>query len=108
MPKTREHLLYCVRARALLVVDAFFNIREPKGVGAWLILKMFGTYDRFGMSKLFLAGVQDKAAFIASLEPLAKLDIAVVVPAHGSILDHDAKAMVMSVLRERKLGIDLG
>lgn len=106
MPKMREHLLFHARSRALLVADLFFNIADAKGFGSRLILGMFGTYRRFALSRLFLTYAKDRAAFAESLKPLAKLDISLVVPAHGAILEHNAKASVLAALRERNVGID--
>jgi hypothetical protein len=105
MPKVREHILYHARSKSLLVTDLFFNITQPKGWGAWPLLKMVGTYKRFGVSRIFTVSIKDKSAFVESLRPLAKLDFAAVIPAHGEVLTSNAKEKALQALRQRKFHI---
>lgn len=105
MPGVREHALYHGRSRSLLVVDLFFNIEEPQGWGAWLILGPAGTYRRFGCSRLFTLMVKDRAAFSASLAPFGRLDVDQIIPAHGAIVSGEAKRRLVAALRERKIEI---
>jgi glyoxylase-like metal-dependent hydrolase (beta-lactamase superfamily II) len=85
----------------LLVSDLVFNIQEPRGIGAWLILGLFGTYRRFGASRLFLSAVKDRAAFLESLQRIAALDFAHVAPGHGSVVSEEGKQKLLAALRER-------
>lgn len=102
MPKMHEHLALHRASRTLLATDLVFNIEQPSGLGAWLILNLFGTYRRFGVSRLFLKYVEDKAAFRTSLDQLLGLDFDRLVPSHGAIVEADAKARLVAALKERK------
>ncbi len=102
MPKMQEHLVLHRASRTLLATDLVFNIEQPSGLGAWLILNLFGTYRRFGVSRLFLKYVEDTAAFRASLDRLLALEFDRLVPSHGAIVETDAKARLVAALKERK------
>ncbi len=106
MPKVREHALYHVASRSLLIVDLAFNIVDPKGLGARMVLQLLSdAYRRFAVSRMFMMLVKDRRAFTASLAPIAQLDIARVVPAHGDVVETDAKDRLLAALRERKVAL---
>lgn len=105
MPKIRETCLYHAPSRSLLTVDLFFNCVDAKGLGARVIMGMFGTYGRFAVSRMFMMLVKDKLAFARSVAPLRDLDIAHVVPAHGQVVSVDAKERALAALRERKVPV---
>ena len=106
MPKVREHLLYHVASKSLMVVDLFFNLVDAKGLGARLFLGAFGSWRRFALSRMYKMLVKDKGAFVQSLKGLAKLDLQNVVPTHGALVEGGAKEKVVGALRERGLAID--
>jgi hypothetical protein len=83
------------------VTDLVFNIEESRGIGAWLILSLFGTYRRLGASRLFLRAVKDRAAFLESIQRIAALDFAHVAPAHGRVVLDGGKEKLLAALRER-------
>ncbi len=101
MPGFNESVFLHQRSRVLLVSDLAFNLEESRGIGAWLILSVFGTYRRFGVSRLFLRAVKDRAAFLESLQRIAALDFAHVAPAHGRVVSEEAKGKLLGALRER-------
>ncbi|MEZ0311865.1 MAG: hypothetical protein ACAI38_08815 [Myxococcota bacterium] len=106
MPKVREHALYHVPSKSLLVVDLAFNVVDAGGVGATIILKLLSdAYRRFAVSRMLMMLVKDRRAFAASLAPIARLDIARVVPAHGAVLEAEAKVRLLAAFRERKLEV---
>jgi hypothetical protein len=106
VPKVREHALYHAPSKSLLVVDLAFNVVDAGGLGATIILKLLSdAYRRFAVSRMLMMLVKDKQAFAASLAPIAQLDIQRVVPAHGAVLEVDAKARLLAALRERKLAV---
>lgn len=103
MPKVNESLFLHHASGALYATDMVFNVRDPKGPGAWLIFRMFGTWRRFAVSRLFLGMVKDKAAFRASIARLPALEFRHVVPSHGEPVMNDGKARLIAALRERGL-----
>lgn len=90
-------------SRSLLVADLVFNLVDASGAGAWLILHLFGTWRRFGVSRLFLKEVKDRAAFKASVEEVLALDFDHVVPSHGAIAEGNGKALLKAALVERAI-----
>ncbi len=101
IPSLRESVFLHAASRALLVTDLVFNIENPKGFGAWLIFTIFGTYGRFGVSRLFLKQVKDRDAFAASIAQVKALDFDHIVPSHGAVRMNDARAKLIDALKER-------
>ncbi len=101
MPSIEETIFFHDATRTLIVSDLAFNIDDAKGFGAWLILSMFGTYRKFGVSRLFVSRVQDREKFEKSLERAQTLEFENIVPGHGSVLLGDAKAKLKKSLQAR-------
>lgn len=102
MPKLNETVFVHTESRTLIVTDLVFNIEEPKGAGAWIILNIFGTWKRLAVSRLFLKYVTDDAAFRASIKALITHDFDRLAPSHGAVVERGAKDKIIAALRERK------
>ena len=100
-PKVRECLLLHERSGSLIVTDAAFNIRDTRGVGAYLMLHLFGTYGRFAVSRLFARFVKDKAAFERSLGEVFAHDFDRIVVTHGENVEEGGKELFRQSLAER-------
>ena len=99
-PRWDEHMFYYARSKTLLVTDFFQNYTgvKQKGLGK-IITKLL--FEPLGFKGKCLApplktrvAVTDKNALRASLDRLWDLDIECVVPAHGDILEQDAKQTI--------------
>ena len=103
MDRMREAVFVHRASRSLLVTDLLFNLEDARGMGAWIILKLFDTYRRLGVSKFILRLTNDRAALRASLARVVALDFDRLVPSHGDIVETDGKARFLAALRERGL-----
>lgn len=103
MPKINESVFLHFESKTLIVTDLFFNLLDAKGIGAWMILNMFGTYRRFGISSLFLRAVEDKAEFKKSLHEIANCEFDSIVMGHGHPVTENAKEHFTTALKERDL-----
>ena len=101
MPTVNESVFTHRASRTLLVSDLVFNIRGSRGFGPWLIFSLFGTKDRFGVSRFFSRMAKDKAAFEGSLKDLFALDFDAIVPSHGNVVPSGAKELLREALAER-------
>lgn len=101
MPRFNENVFLYKAGRALLVSDLVFNMNDSRGFGAWLMLSLFGTYRRLGVSKLYLKFVKDRPALQASLSQIAALDFDHLIPSHGHILMDTGRARFFEAVRER-------
>jgi hypothetical protein len=101
MPGVREYAFYHKASRTLIATDLAFNLLNPTGPAAWIWLTLFGTYKRFAMSRLFLAGVKNKTEFKNSMNELLKLDFDRLVVSHGETVEAGAKELIRSALKER-------
>lgn len=101
MPKVNESVLVHRASRTLHASDLAFNIREPGGLGASVLLSLFGTRGRFGVSRLFSMMVKDDSAFRDSFATLFALDFDRLVPPHGTSVEADAKHVLREALTER-------
>jgi hypothetical protein len=92
-----EHMFYYARSKTLLVTDFFQNYTgvKQKGLGnviTKLLLEPLGFKGKCLAPPLKTRfAVKDKNALRASLDKLWDLDIECVVPAHGDILEQNAK-----------------
>lgn len=100
MPKLNENVFYVPQAETLVVTDLFFNLLDARGLGAWLILNLFGTYRRFGVSRLFWLEVKDRKATEASLQSLMDLNFDALLMAHGKAIHSGAYALVQKQLAQ--------
>ncbi|WP_224249863.1 DUF4336 domain-containing protein [Hyalangium gracile] len=103
MPKLNECAFLHHASKALYLTDMVFNIAQPKGLAAWLFFRMFGTYRRFAVSKLFLRYAKDRPALEATVAKIAGLDFLHVVPSHGDAVMNDGKPRLLAAFRERGL-----
>lgn len=100
-PRLNENAFLHHASRSLHLTDAAFNIRDPKGLMAGFFFRLFGTYRRFAVSKLFLRYVKDRRAFEDALRRLMALDFDHVVPSHGEPVENDGKARLLEAFQER-------
>lgn len=101
MPSVKEFVFIHKPSRSLIVTDLCFNMIDSKGFGAWLILNIFGTYRKFGVSSLFLKGVKDRSAFMSSLAKVFAHDFDNIIVSHGKIVQGGAKATLRDALERR-------
>lgn len=102
-PVATETVFFHKSSKTLVVTDLFFNILDAKGIGSWIVLKMFGTYRRFALSKFYLKLATDRASFKDSLAKVAALDFDKIVMAHGDPVTENARALFERALTERGL-----
>lgn len=103
VPRVNEFVFFHLKTKTLVVTDLFFNMLHAKGLGAWIFFNMFGTYRRFAISKLYLKGVQDRAALIKSLRQISALDFKTIVMSHGEPVTENARELFQSAIKERGL-----
>lgn len=105
MPKMNEHVWFHRETKTLLCTDLCFNIKDPKGLGAWFLFSVFGTYKQFGISRLFKMLVKDRSAFEASLKPILELPIENIIMAHGDVVIGNGQETLRAALHARGLRI---
>lgn len=103
MSSVHEVLFVHKASRSLIVSDFCFNLIGAHGIGAWLILHLFGTYQRFAVSKFFMKYIKDKAAFERSLERVLTYNFDKIIVGHGEIVASDAPTRLRAALKERGL-----
>ncbi len=103
IPSCNEAVFFHRESKTLIATDLFFNITKPKGLGAWIIFHLFGTYKKFAVSSFYMRFVKDEASFKNSIQKIFALDFDKIVVAHGDAVSTGAKAKVEAALRERNL-----
>jgi len=101
MPKVNEVVFLHRASKTLIVSDLCFNMVDATGVGSWMILNLFGTYRKFGVSKFFLKFVADRPAFENSIKDLFTRDFDHLVMGHGNIVNGNAKSLLAQAFLER-------
>ena len=82
----------------LIVTDLVFNLDDSARGMTRLLLRLTGAFDRLARSRVWNLLVRDRGAFGTSLRRILELDFERVVPAHGAVIDTDAKAAMTEVL----------
>ena len=82
-PKLSEVVFFHRASRSLLVSDLFFNVTEPETWATGLVLRMMGTYKRFGRSRAWNLYGKDRKLLKASVEKVLDWDFVRVLPGHG-------------------------
>ena len=87
-PKLNEVVFFHRASRSLLVADLLFNMTAPASVMTGLVLRMMGTYKRFGPSRLLRFGLtKDRRALKAGVERMLAWDFVRVLPGHGEVFE---------------------
>jgi glyoxylase-like metal-dependent hydrolase (beta-lactamase superfamily II) len=87
-PKLNEVVFLHRASRSLLVTDLLFNVTSPDGWMAALMLRVMGTYKRFGPSRLLRWRLtKDRRALKAGVERMLAWDFVRVLPAHGDVFE---------------------
>lgn len=98
-----EVVLLHRESKSLIVMDLVFNIKKPKGLLGPLIFRLFDTYKKLAVSKMFAGKITDKAAFKKSIETVLSMDFERLVMAHGEIIASGAKPRLREAFAHRGL-----
>lgn len=99
-PGVQESVFIHTKTETLYVTDLFFNLRNASGLGARIILGLFGTYRKFALSKFFKGFIKDREAFEVSLKKIFSHNFNRIVMAHGEVLENAHQAAIEAA-RER-------
>jgi hypothetical protein len=99
MPPVQEWVFLHEASRTLVVTDLLFNVLEP-GFGLGLFQRLFGTYKKLAVSKLFVRARKDRAAYERSLAAIAALPFDRLVVAHGEPILEGAHARAAAALAD--------
>jgi hypothetical protein len=105
IPSVNETVFLHKPSKSLIVTDLCFNLSECRGLGANIIFRLFGTYNRFGVSRLMASLIRDRKAFTDSLSALFQNDFDRIIMSHGIPIENDAKRKLREALHERSLTV---
>lgn len=100
---THEVAFFHKKSKTLVVTDLLFNLHNRKGILPWIVLHVFGTWNRPAISRWFKTTIKNKLKFRMSVEKILALDFQTIVMAHGDIITENAKSVFSNALRERQL-----
>lgn len=103
LPAIREFVFFHKDSKSLIVTDLCFNMTAVSGLGSWIILSLFGTYRRLGVSRFFAKYITDKLAFEKSLTRVFSFDFENVIVSHGENILTNGKERLLNALAERDL-----
>lgn len=103
-PQLNEIVFFHRESKTLIVTDLVFNLVDARGLGAWIIFNIFGTYQRFAVSKLLLKKyTKDKETLKKSVKEVLSFDFKSIVMGHGREVTSNAKEKLQAALQERDL-----
>lgn len=98
-PSLDEYALFERTSGTLILTDMVFNVREPRGFWANLILRVVGCHGRLAQSRVVRALFKDRAAAARSVERILALPIRSLVVAHGETVAEGAREALAQALR---------
>lgn len=98
-PALDEFVFYHRERRTLVVTDLVFNITQPRGFMAHLVLSLGGCHGRLAQSRALRFMVRERTQASASTERILALGFETLVMAHGDIVRDDARARLAHALR---------
>jgi hypothetical protein len=98
-PRLDEFVFHHRATRSLVVTDLVFNIRQPRGWLAHLLLLLGGTHGRLAASRVWRFLIEDRASVSASIERILALPFDTLVVAHGDVVMAGAHAQLERALR---------
>lgn len=101
VPRVNEVVFYHEISKTLICADLCFNLQRPKGWAAPLMLRLLGTYKRFGVSRVQARYMKDRPAFEKSVQEILKWNFESIAMGHGEILIGHGRDRLESALRER-------
>lgn len=101
MPKFNEMVFIHKPSRSLIVTDLCFNMRNISGLAPRLIMSLFGNFNKFAVSRLFMSYAKNRVAFRESLARVLEHDFENIIVSHGENLIGDAKNELRRALDER-------
>lgn len=102
-PKRNEVVFFHPPTRTIYTADLVFNLGEPEGWLAPLAFRLMGVHEKFAVPKMWSRWVDDREAFVRSIDRILRWDFDRIAPAHGQLVTHDAKPRLIAALREREL-----
>ena len=105
-PQVNEVVAFDSQSKTLIVADLCFHIQDAKGWGAALILGLFGTHNRFAVSRLQMLLMKNKVAFEKSFTQLIKWDFEKIIMSHGSPVERNGKEALLEAFHERGVHIN--
>ncbi|MES2855975.1 MAG: DUF4336 domain-containing protein, partial [Bdellovibrionota bacterium] len=74
VPDMSEVAFFDRSGKTLIVTDLCFNLRNPKGWAAPLMLRLLGTHKKFAVSRLVTRFMKDRVAFERSMKNIFSSD----------------------------------
>lgn len=101
VPRINEVVFYHEASKTLICADLCFNLQDPKGWAAPVMLRLLGTYKRFGVSRLQARFMKDRAAFEKSVREVLKWNFETIAMGHGDLVVGHGRARLETAMRER-------
>lgn len=107
IPRLNEMAFFDRRSKTLIVADLCFNLQNPKGWASGLLLRLLGTYRRFGVSRAIVQLIKDKTAFENSLNQIMRWDFDKIAMSHGDAINARAKTGLVEAFARRGFQIKI-
>lgn len=86
MPKFNEVVFFHKPSQTMITTDLVFNLQNPVGFRTMVMTKLFGTYKKTTVSKLFKLMVKNPDAMKASFDKMAMWPTEKIIMSHGEVI----------------------
>ncbi len=89
-----EVVFFHAASRTLLLTDLAFNVQHTDSAWTKIWLKLNGSYQKFGPSRMIRALIRDREAARRSVDEILRWDFDRVIVSHGIVLQQSGKRVV--------------
>jgi hypothetical protein len=87
VPRVNEFVFLHRPSRTLLLTDVAFNMQRSDSLFTRIFLRLNGTWQKLGPSRLMRTMIKDRSAVRAAIDRILLLDFDRVVVTHGDVLE---------------------
>lgn len=98
MPKFMEVVFFHPASETLVVTDLIFHLTEVRGLMSTLTSKLFGTYNRPAVSRLFRSMISNKQDFKRSIQQIQSWPFKHIIMSHGKPFIGNGKEVFTELL----------
>jgi hypothetical protein len=103
-PSMDEFVFFHRASGTLVVTDLVFNVEQPEGWLAHMVLFLTGCHGRLAASRMWYSLVKDRGLARQSMERIMALPTRTLIMAHGVIVRSEARERLAASLQARFAG----
>ncbi len=94
---------YIEDLKTVIITDLFFNMHHKMNIPTAIAMKLAGTYNTLGTSRILKKIINAPNKFIQSIESISELNFDFIIPNHGDTVDKETFNIFVRSLKNEKM-----